>query len=392
MKHANIFAIIFIILSLSFIIGCDNDGGNDDGASSNGITGIVRGSDGTTLSDVRVMAMERTTNKEYESVTDDDGHYVLAVPDGVYDIGFETDDYTTSYYGPVFVTTGGEKNVTLQRTDGLDNAFLSGRVFDMNGNPQAAAQVYMFSNVASPEKTNASSAVTDENGYFAMTVNGEMSLDLDFETSTGLAEFVDIVKLDKPCYVEVTLGSGVENTRRHDESEDTLSLSEQMSTNTLSPNAAGQNLPFKMAFSNELDYSYLKLYGDFLMTEGELAVNGGGLRVRDNAMGLPIELKNNGDWWYDYAVNYDCLFWYLYANIAACQQLGDCEPGSSFDVWTLFDYVINIVATFTVYLPLQFTDMEPDTYHTWVCEPLVNKKISFNSKATTIVKVENGLF
>jgi len=35
--------------------------------------------------------------------------------------------------------------------------------------------------------------------------------------------------------------------------------------------------------------------------------------------------------------------------------------------------------------------MEPDTYHTWVCEPLVNKKISYNSKAPTIVKVENGI-
>jgi len=352
MKYANTIAFVFIILSLSFVIGCADDEGDGGDASSIGITGIVRGSDGVTLDSVRVMAMERTTNEEYESVTDEDGRYVLSVPDGVYDIGFEIDDYATSYYGPVFVPTGGEKNVTLQRTDGLDNALLSGRVYDMDGAASADAQVYMFSNVASPEETNAASAVTDENGYFAMSVNGEMSLDLDFETSTGLAEFVDIVKLDKPCHVEVTLGSGVENTRRHDESEETLTLSEQMFTEALSPKAKGINWPFKMSYSNELDYSFIKLYGDFLMTEGQLAVGGGSLRVKDVVGGLPIYLGKNGDWWYDYAVNYDCIFWYLYANIAVCNLLGDCEPGSSFDVWTLFDYVINIAATITVYLPL----------------------------------------
>lgn len=348
--------VLFILIFSLILVSC---GGSNDSEQSSVLSGYVRSEAGSYLAKAQVMIMERESNTEVETITGQNGYYEFVVPDGVYDLAVELDGYVTSYFGPIRVKGFSTKELKLISSEGISSDLLFGKLSDADGNPVSNASVVFSSNLADQGETQHATASANAEGWFEMEVSGEMAGDLDFSDNSGGKEFVDIVKLDKPCYVEMSLGAVAQNVFRYDQAE-------PVSAATLAAERSSNDRPIpEEVFIYEGGYQYV----DGILRVGE------NLRfvtrhsydysqLHDTRPKIlehknPIKLRKNGSWFYTYAVTYHCLGRYA-------------EPGHASPV--------------NGAVSLYFKDQSGDRYNSWTCA-FGEKKISYNSDKPNIIEV-----
>lgn len=214
----------FIAITLALALagcGSSNDfvqqGSNQPG-SSNSLSGRVLSPNGTALAGVNVVVQERTSNETIGVTSGDDGNFILNLPPGVYDVTLDKEgDFTTatSFYGPVTVNSAVQRSFTLQGAGGRNAASVFGKIVSGDGTPEANRSVLLRPGfiLADAEEQDfvPVQGVTDANGNFDLQLNTPdgTAFDLELQGSGGaLQEFIDIKKMEKPCYAEIGLGTG----------------------------------------------------------------------------------------------------------------------------------------------------------------------------------------
>jgi hypothetical protein len=338
--------VVFAVGSIAALVvpfGCnDNEVEPETDFTISGTVTSVESGD--PIEGVVVFVMERTTDTRSVAETNSDGEFALSVDQGAYDIGYLADDYVTEYYGPIVADGQVQVDESLESSAGMDASRLYGKVIDTDGEPVSGWTVRMFSSVADSGETASTETVTDAAGEFELTVNGEVLFDLDFVSPAADTEFVDIVKLDKPCYVKFIVGTGYRNVRRHDWSD----------------GDPGEVVVDSTALGGDI-FSYVTIGEDLheCYTDGSLRVNAGNMVVYTNAeypdpsYTYKVNVYVRDDGWrpiYDYAVHYN---------------------------WDVFH---------CSFCCIQFTDESHDTYTLSV---LTNgwKRVNYNSDAPTITRV-----
>lgn len=175
-------------------------------AASARLTGTVRDESGLPQSGVDVVLEERTTDLEVRTTSGSDGTFSFELPPGTYDAGLDMADPATAtcYYGPVIVTADGRRDFTLKSAIGHRKTEVFGEILLQPGVPSAHQKLVLESDfgrgfVPAPVETT-----TGTDGGFVAQVEGQdLGMDIDvYQAGLGLEEHIDILKLDKPCYVQ----------------------------------------------------------------------------------------------------------------------------------------------------------------------------------------------
>lgn len=315
------------ILSLLVFTGCGGSGGGTES-----LTGHITADNGTSLVGVDIVAMERSTNEKFRTTSLADGSYVLEVTDGVYDLGYDLDGYVTYFVGPINLYTGIEKDVVLTNSTGMLTSRIYGQVSLPDGSPATDWNV-LFRSIVSPHTGDSSLITLDTvatDGTFDVALGGdnvsgynhEFTLDLEyFDTDGTLVEFVDIAKLDRPCFVEMIVNTPVQNVLRH--SDSTLEHTEQ-TANSRSKNSRSSNEEFVFDYTESQDsyssgyfgggadywYGRLRPHGEshlatFSTNLGSQATAYSSqlLNAKSNDDFKKLYSDDDGNWWYDYAIH-----------------------------------------------------------------------------------------
>ena len=270
------------------ILGCSDDDSVSEPEAMYRIRGAVTDEGGAGLRDVTVIVMERTTDARFETVTDASGRYSLEVHEGVYDIYFDADGFVTEYCGPIAADEDVTVAESLDSTVGMDDSRLYGMLIDTEGNPLPEVEVIASSLAFESGETDSATTKTGVNGRFDLAVVGELALDLDFIPRVLEEEFVDIAKLDKPCFVTFVLGTDYPNAHRHNYSEGVT--------------ASGVRGPVE-------DRVFQLVWHDAGETvtyrNGRLRVNGGKLAYTDAGTTCTREVyvRDDGWWPWEYALH-----------------------------------------------------------------------------------------
>ena len=196
--------------------------------ASNLFSGRVLNEQGTPLSAVDVVLHERTSDRKHTAVTGADGSFTVDMPAGVYDLGLNSADpaTATSFYGPIINPTSASQTFVLRASGGRPVGAFFGKMLLQPGRPAAKRRVvirpsliHTGSDGTLPEPLELS---TSEDGSFEalLASTRQVSVDLEMYDESGLDEWIDVGKLDKPCYVEfATEQSPVENRLRANQSD-----------------------------------------------------------------------------------------------------------------------------------------------------------------------------
>ena len=344
-----------------------NVGSNSaQGVSPPGIVGRVVSSTGSPLAGVQVVAHERTTNEKVTDVSDGRGAFSLEVVSGVYDVGIDLESdptMATCFYGPITVASSVQRDFVLHSNEGRPTGQVFGKLWLSPGIPAAQRRVtlrtgYQHGDTLS-DRPDPVSATTGGDGSFALVLGTEFRQGVDvevYEQNGELDEWIDISKLDKPCYVEFsTAESPIENRLRCNESDFDGPVTE---AETLAQGTTV--IPFADAAVIGGDEAKLALglipVGAPKQSLAEMVLGGPPddpqhQKLWNVIKNMPIEVNTKGDWFYKYAVN--------------------IKPRTATD-WA-------------------FTDETNDTYQLWVSITLWGHKVSYNSDKPNIHRIDFDL-
>jgi len=201
------------------------------------LSGRVLSESGQGVSEVEVVAVDRTTNIQYETVSGPAGAYSLQLPPGVYDVGLLSSEPQTAtcFYGPITASPGLLQDFALKSAAGRPADQVFGRIRLRPGTPAAHRRIALQPRSArlapNQEPPVRVETTTDANGDFALSAgsSGDVGLDVELHEANGLLdEWVDIFKTDKACYVELSSDATPTENRLHcgeaDASPETLVL------------------------------------------------------------------------------------------------------------------------------------------------------------------------
>lgn len=328
--------------------------------STTSLTGKVTSEGGAPIGGVRVVVHERISNAKFIGESADDGSFTLYVPAGVYDLGLDKENDSTTatcFYGPLDTAGTLPSTYILRSSGGRSADRVFGKLWLQPGNPAPSRKLTLVADHGHGRRRRPANvtARTQADGSFELTlpVTDELGLNLEiYDGSELLDEFVDFGKLEKPAYLELASEqSPVENVLR---------IGQTLPTGAAGPadNVGGEVHNFNFNESQRRG---------FVMDNGRIPV--------DNTTRKVYDLLQNPDYG---ATN---LF-----------KLGP-QPSQirlASDGFWFWRYAIHVG-----YLPsgqYYFTDESPDIYSLWISSgtifPLDWHKVSFNSKAPRIVRIE----
>ena len=306
------------------------------------ISGVVQDASGDPIDGSIVIAMDRTTNTKFRTETRPDGSYSLALPTGTYDVAFDDGGaHGTQFFGPVEMTGESQSlDLALDIPASASEEVVVGTISDVNGASVEGYEVRISSALVELDEDHLlGTATLGSDGSFSIETGGERAMDIDVYDGDGeLVEFIDIAKLEGPCYVEFEVGSDVVNQHRHNEDSDdheTLDHSSDFDHDAGSVvNKHGSNDRFAVTVTNPMDIDDVTqpVWVVTNLRGGKLGVGGGHIKITEDSWGLfegpddPVDqvascfcqtlhvhheaslefdiyVKDDGSWWYDYKIH-----------------------------------------------------------------------------------------
>ena len=300
----------FAALAAAWLSAC----GGGDGFST--VSGTVLNHDQVAVANAEVLAVDRLSGREFNTLSDDQGRYRMVLPNGHYDLGSDDAELKRAHMVLLRTLNEGdiELNFSLPSTDQAQQ--ISGRVFIREGIPAAGYRlVFTSEEYVSENDTRLNmQTTTDEQGHYSLPVGGQRLMDVDVYNDQGeFVEFVVLHKLDGALQADITLGDASDDKRhryamnREDSAGAPLPL--------VKPAASDENTPFQYVPPSRLS--------EFMLTDGRLPPDGSYLRLEPEPSKadkeliatvvlfkslapptLNVSLRRDGVWWYEYAIHF----------------------------------------------------------------------------------------
>lgn len=299
----------FAALTATLLGAC----GGGDGFST--VSGTVLNHQQVAVANAEVLAVDRLSGREFNTLSDDQGRYRMVLPNGHYDLGSDDAELKRAHMVLLRTLNEGdiELNFSLPSTDQPQQ--ISGRVFIREGIPAAGYRlVFTSEEYVSENDTRLNmETTTDEQGHYSLPVGGQRLMDVDVYDDQGeFVEFVVLHKLDGALQADITLGDASDDKRHRYamNREDSVGAPLRLEK----PAANDENTPFQFQYSaytvfalvnGQLppDGSYLRL--DPSTPENQRRVIGPRLKFRSSEPPtLDVSLREDGILWYRYAIHY----------------------------------------------------------------------------------------
>lgn len=316
----------------------------------------------------RVIAMNRSTNEEWQTVTDAAGRYVMTLSNGFYDVGAD-DGFgeTTMAYGLVRIEGVPEVRDFALPPD-LEPDQVVAVVCTDGTHPAGNYSLHFMGTFAAPDEVLDLDTTTNEQGEFSVRIDRQQLFDVEVYDQAGeLVESVDFHKLDGALRLVVELGDEEDNNvhRHHQSSLPTMATESNGVMRAFSVSDGNQPFRFTLGENNFYDHTEKTDVTEHVgnLRDGRLCSNAGSLAVvasdynnaanssaiavQDLSMDtLQVQVRDDGGWWFTYAAH----------------------------------------VTGTRSAAFRFTDESPDTYSLGVSS-FGDHKVSYNSYSPCIVAV-----
>jgi hypothetical protein len=168
------------------------------------LRGVILGLHDTPVGNAQVMASDINRSRKIETRSNADGTYSLSLEDGPYDLTVSAEGYATGYWGPIRVESQTTQNVSLQPASGLSRDSLWGIIRDSEGRPLPNMTITLRANGGTSVRfPDGASTTTDRTGRFHIAGVPSAYFDIVVSGGGGMSsEFIDIVKLETPCFVD----------------------------------------------------------------------------------------------------------------------------------------------------------------------------------------------
>jgi hypothetical protein len=267
--------VAFAALTATWLSAC----GGGDGFST--VSGTVLNHQQVAVANAEVLAVDRLSGREFNTLSDDQGRYRMVLPNGHYDLGSDDAELTRAHMVLLRTLNEGdiELNFSLPSTDQVQQ--ISGRVFIREGIPAAGYRLVFTSEeyVSENDSSLNMETTTDEQGHYSLPVGGQRLMDVDVYNDQGeFVEFVVLHKLDGALQADITLGDASDDKRHR------YAVNPGANGEAAIRTAAGDNnLAFKLDWGPSGAHFYLR--------DGRLPPDGSSLRLD---LSSPVRFMKNG--------------------------------------------------------------------------------------------------
>lgn len=255
--------------------------GGGDGSSV--VSGTVLNHQEIAVANAEVLAVDRLSGREFNTLSDEKGRYRLVLPNGHYDLGADDAHRRAAHMVLLRSLSDSDTTVDFVVPSDQDEAQLSGQVFVRPGVPAANHRLVFSSehHVSDEDPELRMETTTNAQGEFTVALGAQRLLDLDVHDEQGeFIEFVVLHKLDGALRADITLGDSSDDNRyRHDRGAEAVSAA------AVRQASASGNQAFSVDWREVSDTLWTYTLGG-----GQLPVDGSYLRIDP---GLPVTVLDD---------------------------------------------------------------------------------------------------
>jgi hypothetical protein len=244
--------------------------GGGDGSSV--VSGTVRDHQQAAVAHAEVLAVDRLSGREFNTLSDENGRYRMVLPNGHYDLGADDAHRRAAHMVMLRSLSDSDTTVDFVVPSDQDAAQLSGQVFVRPGVPAANHRLVFSSDhhVSDEDPSLRMETTTNAQGEFTVALGAQRLLDLDVHDEQGdFIEFVVLHKLDGALRADITLGDSSDDNRyRHDRGAEAVSAA------AVRQASASGNQAFSVDWREISDTQWVYTLGG-----GQLPVDGSYLRI-----------------------------------------------------------------------------------------------------------------